>query len=111
MSVAPTKRGKQKPKSKYVRKLARVEFVEETGQVVVTSPGVLKLDLLGTAEAAERLGVERPRIGRWLKSKNGAPPVMLSPFAQLKSGPVWLRQQIEAMMPARNERRRPPKGQ
>lgn len=96
----------ERKKSPYVRKFAKVEYRPDTEQVVVTEPGVLKLELLGTAEAAEMLGVERPRIGRWLQARNGNPPVMLAPFAYLKSGPVWLRQQIEAMQAERDRRRR-----
>lgn len=77
-----------------------------------------KLDLVGTWEAAEILGVERPRIGRWLKpwrtwlhgdeeyiesgGKRGVPPKkgqepeikMPKPIADLKSGPVWHRRDI-----------------
>lgn len=78
-----------------------------------------KLDLVGTWEAAEILGVERPRIGRWLKPwrvwlygdeewqesggkrgirpKRGKEPEtkIPKPVADLKSGPVWFRKDIE----------------
>jgi hypothetical protein len=50
------------------------------------------LDLLGTAEAAYLLGVERPRIGRWI-SKG----VMPMPVVWLAAGPIWRREHIEAM--------------
>jgi hypothetical protein len=60
-----------------------------------------KLDLVGTAEAAEILGVERPRIGRWKKSK-----VLPEPVAELAAGPVWYREQIEAVLSERDRRRR-----
>lgn len=78
-----------------------------------------KLDLVGTWEAAEILGVERPRIGRWLKKwrdwmygddeyrksggkrgtapRQGPEPVtkIPKPIVELKSGPVWHRKDIE----------------
>lgn len=60
-----------------------------------------KLDLVGTAEAAEILGVERPRIGRWKKSK-----VLPEPVAELAAGPVWYREQIEGVQEERDRRRR-----
>jgi hypothetical protein len=60
-----------------------------------------KLDLVGTAEAAEILGVERPRIGRWKKAK-----VLPEPVAELAAGPVWFREQIESVQEERDRRRR-----
>ena len=50
------------------------------------------LDIVGTAEAAEILGVERPRIGRWIK-RGVMPPVV----AQLQATPVWYRKDILRM--------------
>lgn len=64
---------------------------------------VRSAELLGTAEAAELLGVERPRIGRWRKVG-----IMPEPVADLKSGPVWLRSQIEGVQEERERRRRQP---
>jgi hypothetical protein len=61
------------------------------------------LDLVGTAEAAEMLGVERPRIGRWKKSG-----VLPDPVAELAAGPVWFRDQIEGVLAERERRRRVP---
>jgi hypothetical protein len=58
--------------------------------------------LVGTAEAAAILGVERPRIGRWI-----ALGKLPEPVARLAATPVWLRTQIEDMRPAVNARRRP----
>lgn len=66
-----------------------------------TKNGTKKLDLVGTAEAAAILGVERPRIGRWRKSG-----VMPEPVAEPAAGPVWHRSQIVAMKPERELRRR-----
>jgi hypothetical protein len=57
--------------------------------------------LVGTAEAAEILGVERPRIAKWLR--NGVIP---TPLAKTAMGPVWLRSQIEAALPEADARRR-----
>jgi hypothetical protein len=101
---------------------------------------VEKHDLVGTSEAADNLGVEKPRIGRWSRrvcqecrghcfvvsgqaveyppgddEKNKctcAKPhkhwsrVMPEPVAELRSGPVWYRSQIEAMTDERERRRR-----
>lgn len=57
--------------------------------------------LVGTAEAAEMLGVEKPRLAKWRRS-GVVPP----PLAELRMGPVWLRSQIEASVEGANARRR-----
>jgi hypothetical protein len=57
--------------------------------------------LVGTAEAADILGVERPRIAKW--RRNGVIP---TPLADTASGPIWLRSQIEAAIPEAEARRR-----
>lgn len=64
-------------------------------------PKAKKYDLVGTAEAAEILRVERSRIGRWKKAG-----VMPEPVIELKATPVWRRSDIEAMLPEREKRRR-----
>lgn len=61
--------------------------------------------LLGTAEVAAVLGVERPRIGKWRAI--GRIP---EPMEDLAATPVWLREQIEplraeALAGRRGERR------
>jgi hypothetical protein len=71
------------------------------------------LDLVGTAEAADILEVERPRIGRWLNKwrewnangRRGPEPEtkIPKPIADLMSGPVWHREDIERFA---EERRR-----
>ena len=48
-----------------------------------------KYDFVGTAEAAEILGVERPRIGRWQIAG-----IMPEPVVRLAATPVWRRQDI-----------------
>jgi hypothetical protein len=53
---------------------------------------VRQLDIVGTAEAAELLGVERPRIGRWIK-RGVMPPTA----AMLQATPVWQRKDILRM--------------
>lgn len=58
--------------------------------------------LVGTAEAAAMLGVERPRIGRWLAMGKLPPPV-----AELRAGPVWLREDIESKREDVESRRKP----
>lgn len=60
-------------------------------------------DLVGTAEAAELLGVERPRIGRWIGK--GQMPM---PVAKLGATPVWEREDIEAMRDDVEARKRLP---
>lgn len=53
-----------------------------------------RLDIVGTAEAADLLDVERPRIGRWIKQGK-----MPHPAAVLAATPVWHRKDILAMKP------------
>jgi hypothetical protein len=53
---------------------------------------VRQLDIVGTAEVAKLLGVERPRIGRWIK-RGLMPPTA----AHLQATPVWYRRDIERM--------------
>jgi hypothetical protein len=48
------------------------------------------VDLVGTSEAADLLGVERTRIGRWLKNDR-----MPEPLVRLDAGPIWRRSTIE----------------
>lgn len=67
----------------------------------VTHP---RLDLVGTAEAAEMLGVERPRIGRWI-NKGGVLP---RPVARVGATPLWHRSDIEALRDDVQARRRQP---
>lgn len=50
------------------------------------------LALVGTREAAELLGVERTRIGRWRKSG-----YMPEPLVELHATPVWHRRDIVAL--------------
>jgi hypothetical protein len=99
MAVAEGKTPKKEPAVAVIK-------IEPDGTVRVTRPGVLRLDLVGTAEAADDiLHVERPRIGRW--RKNG---VMPKPLAVIAAGPVWERGQIEQMVGEREKRRRAPAG-
>jgi hypothetical protein len=58
-------------------------------------------DLVGTAEAAKILDVERPRIGRWKKTGLLPPPIL-----ELATGPIWLRKDIVALTKERESRRR-----
>jgi hypothetical protein len=62
--------------------------------------------LLGTAEVAELLAVERPRIGRWR-----ALGLIREPIAELAATPVWRSSQIEAMREDVERRRKPRKHQ
>lgn len=80
----------------------RIEVDEKTGDPRQYRNKIKPLDLVGTAEAAELLGVERPRIGRWL-SKGEMP----MPVVWLAAGPVWYRKSIQAMVDEVESRRRP----
>lgn len=64
--------------------------------------GEVKGVLVGTAEVAAMLNVERPRIGRWVSLGKLPPPV-----AVLRATPVWLRSQIEAKRSDVESRRKP----
>jgi len=55
---------------------------------------VRQLDVVGTAEVADMLKVERPRIGRWVR-RGVMPPTA----AMLAATPVWYRKDIERMRP------------
>lgn len=62
---------------------------------------LLKGQLVGTAEAARILDVERSRIGRWRKSGR-----MPEPIDVLDATPVWLRPDVEALLEEREAGRR-----
>lgn len=62
------------------------------GRVSVELGGRSDHALVGTAEVAELLDVERPRIGRWVGRGQ-----MPRPVAMLRASPVWRRRDIEAM--------------
>lgn len=57
--------------------------------------------LVGTAEAARILDVERSRIGRWRKAGR-----MPEPIEELDATPVWLRPQVEELREEREAGRR-----
>lgn len=81
-----------------------VSFWTPNGEVEVKGP------LVGTAEAAATLRVERPRIGRWKAlDATKAPEDRKLPewVADLAAGPVWFRPEIEAMVPVADARRKP----
>lgn len=52
-------------------------------------PDVERLDVVGTAEVAELLGVDRSQIGRW--RRNGQFP---EPAHRLAAGPFWYRSDV-----------------
>ena len=56
-----------------------------------------KLNIVGSAEAAEILGVERPRINRWRNMG-----VMPATVADLRCGPIWNRTEIEVLAKERS---------
>jgi hypothetical protein len=63
-----------------------------------------EVDLLGTAEAAELLGVERSRIGRWRQRgvvlRDGRRVAFPAPLVVLRATPVWRGRDVRAL---RNE--------
>jgi hypothetical protein len=87
----PTRSGSGKPRN---------------GKVTITSE-----DLLGAWEVADLLGVDRTRPSKWkLKGTTFGPDKLPfpEPFRDLKTGPVWIRSQIEPLIPFVEERRRIP---
>ena len=53
-------------------------------------------EFMGTAEAAEFLGVEAPRIGRWrTKEADGKQKKLPDPVVVLKMGPIFLREHLK----------------
>lgn len=95
---------KQSRGIKQVRVATVIDKIDESEheRAPVRSNGrARKLDLVGTAEAAAMLGVERPRIGRWKKKG-----VLPEPVCEIAAGPVWFRWQIEEVKGERERRRR-----
>lgn len=82
------------------RGVKQVYVTSVLDRLAETMPGAGDV-LVGTAEAADILGVERPRIAKW--RRRGILPI---PLCDLASGPVWLRSQIESALPEANSRRR-----
>lgn len=76
-----------------------ITYQTANGPVFVAGP------IVGTAEAAAILGVERPRIGRW----SGVGGLMPTPIGKTRAGPIWLRSEVEALREATNKRRKPRK--
>jgi predicted site-specific integrase-resolvase len=56
-----------------------------------------RISLVGTAEAAELLEVNKSQIGRWRRAGTFPEPV-----AQLASGPLWKREQITRFAKSRS---------
>ena len=54
------------------------------------------IELLGTCEAAETLGVHKSQVGRWLRSG-----VFPEPTARLRAGPLWTAGQVREFMATR----------
>jgi hypothetical protein len=64
-----------------------------------------KLELVGTYEAAEILGVERSRIARWLKENSRGKPKIPEPVVRLACGPIWLKADIVRAKPEIEKRK------
>jgi hypothetical protein len=58
-------------------------------------------DLVGAAEAAAILGVERTRVARYRRSG-----VMPDPLSELRATPVWFRRDVERFRDKREQRQR-----
>lgn len=67
---------------------------ENNGRMVRVRPG----DIVGSAEAADILGVERTRIARYRRTG-----VMPTPWDELRATPVWLRRDVEKVAAKRAE--------
>jgi hypothetical protein len=63
------------------------------------------IDLFGVFEASLLLAVERSRFARWLDENEKGKQSIAPPVAQLRSGPIWMRSQIEAKLLERYEQR------
>lgn len=72
-----------------------------------TKTGPVKVEgvLVGTAEVAAILNVERPRVGRWRSLGHMLPPVV----GETAAGPIWNRSDIEALRSQTEARRKPRK--
>lgn len=74
------------------------------GKVTITSD-----DLVGAWEVSQLLQVDRTRPSKWRLNRTTFGPNKVpfpAPFADLKTGPVWLRSQIQPLIPFVEERRR-----
>lgn len=74
------------------------------GRVTITAD-----DLLGAAEVAQLLRVDRTRPSKWKLNRTTFGPDKVpfpDPFVDLKTGPIWLRSQIEPLIPFIEDRRR-----
>lgn len=70
---------------------------------------ILPEDLLGAFEVSELLGVDRARPWKWRQNGTTFGPDKVpfpAPFAELQTGPVWLRSAVEPFVPWVNARRR-----
>ena len=96
--------------------LAELDAREERERVVLKSVGsrngkvsISPDDLVGAWEVAQLLRVDRTRPSKWRLNNTTFGPDKLpfpEPFADLKTGPVWLRSQITPLIPFVEERRR-----
>jgi hypothetical protein len=74
------------------------------GRVTITPD-----DLVGVAEIAKILNVDRARPPKWVLKKTTFGPDKIrfpAPYRKLATGPVWLRSQIVPLIPLVEERRR-----
>lgn len=81
-----------------------VTYETAAGLVHVAGP------ILGTAETAAVLDVERPRVGRWdSRRREGVNYFLPAPIGRGRSGPYFLRQQIEAVRDEVTSRKKKPR--
>lgn len=66
------------------------------------------VDVVGTDAAAKLLKVDKSQIGRWRRdTRDGKARVAFpEPFDQLRSGPLWLREQIVEFNKSRPKRKK-----
>ncbi len=58
--------------------------------------------LMGTAEVAVMLDVDKSQVARWRSRPNKHGPRFPEPVARIKAGPLWLRRDITAFKRARS---------
>lgn len=81
-----------------------VTYETEAGLVHVSGP------ILGTAEVAAELGVERPRVGRWeSRRRAGVNYFLPAPLGRGRSGPYYLRAQVERVRESVESRKKKPR--
>jgi hypothetical protein len=78
-----------------------IERVRDTGEIDGYTPPPDEAPLLGTAEAARMLAVDKSQIARWRARPTKSGPPFPEPVTRIKAGPLWKRADVEAFAAAR----------